>query len=36
MPEEVMMISRDELIPKCNASPLNEPPIHMYVHAVIN
>jgi hypothetical protein len=36
MPEEVMMISGDELTPKCNASPLNEPQIHMHVHAVFN
>lgn len=36
MPEKVMMISRDELIAKCNASPLNEPQTRMYVHAVFN
>jgi len=36
MPQEVMTISRDELIPKCHASTLNEPQINMYVHAVLN
>jgi len=36
MPEEVMVISMDELIPQCNASTLDEPQIHMYVHAVFN